>query len=511
MTDRSGRKDISWSPILFTAIALLAAASLLYRPWENVPLDVTDYSEILPLLERGDSFGDRLGNMVGYYGSHGRLNIVTSAYIVTLWELWGSWAPGWRISRTLVMALLIVFTLRLMATFRFSTSAAAAGAALLVVSQAAAANWLRLTGEPLASVTFVAALLVAAGYQRARRWRGRAALVAACVLVMVFTKETMLAAVPFVAIVGLSWHERAGFCRPIDSRRNVVLGSSIVAVSALALAPILWVAATAGSEAYARVYGHGALTAGRILEGLRIMLLPVASVPASLANWVFLCLVVGGWYLKFQEGPVPRRQTAAHLGLLLALPAAGGLVYWPWSRFMLFYALPFLLSPILLLAVAVAALGRVPIGRPWLVWCVLGLLVFVPATTTADHMSRYAAALRRVNFRLAETVADHPDADRIVVGVREVADQRWQGRAPTLRRYAAAVHGVAPPVADDVDCPRALELLRSQRGNELIVTYSYECGPLTDPSRVLEEPYSFVRPSLLRVEQDTVRAYVWEH
>lgn len=507
MTDRSGRTDVAWGPILFTGLVLLAAGSLLYRPWEGVPLDITDYSEILPLLEEGDSLGDRLSNVVSYYASHGRLNVVTSTYIVTMWELWGSWPPGWRFARALAMGFLIVVTLRLLVAVGLSTRAAAAGAALLVVSQVAAANWLRLTGEPLATLMFAGALLVATGYQGAPTWRGRAVLISACVIFMLLTKETMLAAVPFVAITGLFWREDAGLCRPARTRRNLALVASIVTASALALTPILWVTGTAGSEAYAAVYGRGALAPHRLLEGLRIMLLPVPAVPASLANSTFLVLVFGGWFLKFRQSAV-RRQTAERLGLLLALPLAGGLVYLPWTRFALFYGLPFLVGAVFLLGVATATLERGSRGRPWLVWCVLVLFVLLPSATTADHMSRYAAALRRVNWRLAEAVADYPDADRILVGVRELPDQSWQGRGPTLRRFAATIHGVELPTAEDVKCPKARELAR--RGeDEVIVTYSYECGQFPDPSRTFEEAYRFVRVIPLRVERDTVRGYVW--
>ncbi len=55
-----------WAVIGWT-FGLVALGFLVYRPWQPVPFDITDFSEMLPLFSGSDTSLGRLDAVLSYY------------------------------------------------------------------------------------------------------------------------------------------------------------------------------------------------------------------------------------------------------------------------------------------------------------------------------------------------------------------------------------------------------------------------------------------------------------
>jgi hypothetical protein len=125
----------------------------------------------------------------------------------------------------------------------------------------------------------------------------------------------------------------------------------------------------------------------------------------------------------------------------------------------------------------------------------------------AAHDSRSAIAARRINHVLVKDLAEHPSADSIVVAMRFLPTQLWQGRGPTLGRYAkvALPDGHIPEVSDAL-CLATLPMLREGVGNAALVTYSDQCGafPIPVPARNLRYYFTYLAWPSLAPKRDSL-------
>ena len=70
-----------WRLVLI-ALAGLAVAGYVYRPWVGLPFDIWDFREFVPLLRRTPGALAQLRDLLGYYASHGRQNALFYATFV---------------------------------------------------------------------------------------------------------------------------------------------------------------------------------------------------------------------------------------------------------------------------------------------------------------------------------------------------------------------------------------------------------------------------------------------
>lgn len=493
-----------------TFLSLMGLALLIYTPWQAVPFDILDFSELLPILRRSDSLLDAFRNVAAYYGDHGRSNLITSAFIALNWEVFGEVPVAWRLFRTIVMGLALAFTIRFLARLGFSTLALAGGAAIMVVALSSAGNWIRLTGEPIAYVCLIVALDVGAGYREGERWRWRLTALASLVLAMLLTKETMLATVPAVAMVALCADSRFVGSRPQGGDRTRALAAVLLGVAVLFAVWAWWVAARSSPEAYVDTYGRVEISIASLTVAVQRILFPMGDVVGPLAWWhaLFASFVIAGCVLALSGVEKGRARLLIALGSYLIL--AGAVVYLPWGRFEFFYGLPFSLGTILLVTVATEELMRRAGSNRSLVFGGLIIALATPATLSQLFAAR-TYATRDLNWEIAGELSRFAAVDSFVVAVEGLPAQPWQGSAATLRRVGTLLRprsGASLPPAVDKECESALELTDGAPFPVAVLSYDPGCGPLPDADRTWVRGYDYAKVPGFAAAHDEIRAYL---
>lgn len=490
----------------------LGLAGFLYQPWRRVPFDIVDYSEFLPLLLQHHTMAGRLGAFTEYYGSQGRLNLLSYLLLIGKWMGFGWNTVGWQVARFAQMAGVVAgvyFLLRRLTAGRWGP---AAGAALFITAGTAAPAWIRLTmGEPLGLVFLLGAAGIAVQYQTTRRWRLSGVMIGLLVAAALLTKEMLVGAAPFLLLLAWCFVAPGRLAMPRRSERNVWVLATTAAAGAAVLVPVAMVGLNVSSDAYSAQYGAASMSIGRLIDLLTRMVLPARASYAPYlrplllpANVIFLGIVLVGWRVGLRE-PATRAHRMALGAIALSLPVVGAVLYLPWPQFNDFYGLPFLLGPALLLAMAVSFIENgMPRGR-WIMYAgCLGLL----ATTAAfaQYAARAAMARREVNREVVTAIVERPGLDSVVVAMPYLTTQRWQGTGPTLGRYAAALSpGVAVPSVSDALCRETLPLFQRGGGRAMLVSYADGCGSFPRPTSSTRRYFTYIYWPTLSLRVDSVR------
>lgn len=518
----SSRATLARARLAVAATLALGLALVIYRPWHAVPFDIRDFSEFLPLLRGHPSFGGRMHAFAGYYASQGRLNLLSYLLIIGRWAAFGWHSAAWRTARFVEMCAVVAGAFVILRRFGAGRVGAAAGAALFIVASPAVQGWTRLTvGEPLGVLALLAMLHVAIGYRSSAHWRRDAATIALVLVATLLVKEMFVLVAPFVFAVALCVDAPGRVARPVWSPRIAWLAGAMAAAALVVLVPVAIIAMHASRAAYASQYGATSPGAGRVLSILLTFLLPVHPQLAPRVrplvfpgNWIFLLLVILGWRVALRgRGDGGDRAPVAILGALaLSLPVVAAAVYSPWPTVEDFYGLPALLGAALLVALAVTHVERRAPRRAWLAYAAC-LVMLAYATMTAEHVARSIDARQTVNAGLAESIASSDGRDSVVVAMRYLTAQRWQGTGPTLGRYARALHPDARvPAVTDALCAATDPLYSALHAptppRSVLVTFADQCGTFPDPSRTVREYYRYVFWPTLEVRTDSVRGDV---
>jgi hypothetical protein len=491
-------------------------AFFLYLPTRQRPFDLLDFSEFLPLLTAHNSWSDQFLALARYYlQDQGRTNVLPYGAITLKWGLFGNSVVSWQLARFIQMLIIVAGVYHLCRRLGASWSGAGWGSLLLVTAGSATDAWTRLTtGEPLGLMFLLAALGMAERFQQNPRWQRRANAIAMLLAGMVLCKETLVAAVPF--LLAIAW------CRQPDgtyawsgrSTRNIGLAVRTLGVMMILGLAIALIAANAHTEAFASQYGRETPSFLSSVVTFVLFLLPSrtglepasASLPANLA---FLALVGQGWWLQLRRDR-PSNSTAILLGALLLFPLAGTLVYAPWPLRELFYGLPFMITPAVLLARAVTSVEQRGGVARWLAQLTCAGIVAFTALQ-AHHLSRYKTARQEVNYSLATTLASLAGGDSGFVALKSTFAEGWRGPGPALMRYGRlmAPTGVMPIVVnvrcDDI--PRILSIVRNETTRALI-SYSNTCGPLPNRSHHIAQGFVYYDPARWSLKLDSLGADV---
>lgn len=276
------------------------------------------------------------------------------------------------------------------------------------------------------------------------------------------------------------------------------------------LVPVAVVALRASAGAYASDYGTGSPSLDRLLHSIVVILFPASgplgshlSLAHLFANLLFLALTIAGVTLARTDSGLTRLWSSLGASALV-LVAVGALMYLPWPYFQSFYGLPFLLAPALLMALAITSIERIRPSWRWAAYAAC-VAIFVQGASYAAHDSRSAIAARKMNRVLIGALATQPSADSIVVAMRYLPSQSWQGLGPTLGRYAKAVlPDQRIPDISDALCPATLPMLRQGVGNAILVTYSSQCGAFPMPARTLRYYYTYLQWPTLTPRRDSL-------
>jgi hypothetical protein len=481
------------------ALGLVATiiAVLLYRPWSPRPFDTVDFSEFLHILTGEGGPWDRLRGMVQYYvGEHGRLNVVSYAALVVKWELLGDHASWWRWARVAEMLAICGGVYALFRRLDAGRFGAIAGASLFLVSRLSGEGWTRLTmGEPLGLALMLGAMLLACGWRSDPSVR-RGGWIAVLIVLSILTKESLVGLVPLVWLIGLLRDADGRLTTPLPRAEAVRLSLWVGIPACITFGAAGLTILNAGGEGFGTLYSTSNLSFATFLEGVQRpwQIHGARSAPASWAlpgNSLLLLLSLGGIIAAFRRPEAERRHLLWVAGAAVVMATAFSLLYLPWPFESLYYAMPFLIGPALLLAVGMTAIER---GPAWgtraarIAWAMM-LLATLTSTERATHG---AIAVERVNGDLTAALAELDDTDSIVVGRLSRPAYAWVGTAPRLRRYilATGLADTMPPMTDRL-CDDVAELVRQRPPKVAIVSYLHWCGPLPEPARqfIATDPY----------------------
>jgi hypothetical protein len=492
--------------------ALLAL--VVYQPWRSVPFDMLDFSEFLPLLANNRSLLARFQALIAYYSQdHGRFNIIPYGMLALKWSLFG-WDPvTWQLLRFLQMSAIIGGTYYVLLQLRVSKVAAVLGALLFVTAGTATPAYLRLTmAEPLGTMFLLAASALALQYRRVKRWRLSALAVAGLLIATVLSKEMLVAAAPFVLLLGCCRRADLRFGPPRFDQRGIWLLAMATVGIALASIPIVWAALQVKPESFGGMYGRAGVSIQSVLGNWvsfslvqAPVFLPEGNTSFIVTNFVFLSIIAIGWRELFRARR-DRQHFVILLLIVLTLPGCAALIYSPWPQVQLFYGLPFLLGVSILFAQAVVGIETaLPRGR-WAAYIASGA-VFAGTSASAYHIAQLVYADRAVKFNVARELLNYPREDSVLYGVQRIPLVRWEGQGPTLRRYMVAVFETdAVPPINDVTCRQLRALEQQARLGTVLASSSLRCGPFLHPSKVFKEEYQYLGWPIPRIHIDSVRS-----
>ena len=460
-----------------TAVALLGSiAVLLFRPWEPLPFPIVDFGGWLVLLSSSGSAVDGFRALVAEHAREGRVNVLSMLYVAVNWALFGSHSLGWQLLRAGIMLAIIGTAYAVFRKLGANRGGALTGAAFFVITDSARSVWmLPQAMEHVATVLVLVATLVAASSDTsARSWRP-ATMIAAMLVLAIWVREPMVAAVPFVVLVALCHRGEGHLAPPQVDRRSVRLVAVVGgAVTILNVIPVVAVRSFERATGYASRFGVDNMSVGNVENVLAALMLPVTREPLFPANAMFI-LAIG---LAAIGMNARARRYRAMLLLASSLPLFAALIYMMWPSFPGNYALPYVPSIALAFALALSTLwGRSPIQRGIAV-ASASVVVGYGVLLTINDQGAYASA-RFLDAEMARIVSETPASQLIAV----VDDPRLAGGfGRGLSLYAAATRGKAPPQSSDVDCAAAVRLVASPTPGSLVVRPPGACDNAAFPA-----------------------------
>jgi hypothetical protein len=490
----------------------LALALALYAPWCARPFDMWDFPEFLPLLLRHRNVLAQFTSIVEYYSHEGRFSVLPYAFLALKWNAFGWHSALWQGTRFVQMVLIVIGAYWIIRNFVRNRAAAALAAGLFICAATAATAWIRLTmGEPLVLMFLLGAIALACRFQGSAHPMSVAVGIALLMVGILLSKEMIaVATVPFIVLLAWSRASDGTIERIRLSWRNGALLGICVVVLLPASVAIATVALRASSQAYISSYGSSPLTLETFLVRFTAFIIPAwpGRQPVALTapiNVCFLSLLAIGWSVALGRRE-QRGSTLRLLGLLLLLPALGALVYLPLPTFGDFYGLPFLITPAILLAVALDAIaGRFPAARR--LAYVAAVLVILGTAAQAKHNAGAVRARDEVNFALLDRISQYSFIDTVYVASPLGPRPGWRlgSRIAHSRTVYTHVGTARQPPIKDVSCGELRERERSDSGNVLFVSYSQVCGSIDHPSVTLIRRFSYLDPAALSVRPDSFR------
>jgi len=344
-------------PTLWLLLALpLGLALLIYHPWATLPLDIWDFREFVPILQRTSGGWPRFVALLEYYAHHGRTNPLFYGTFVIQYAWFGVSASGWQWLRVLWMSLDVVLVVVLCRRVGLRMTAGIAAAMVLVVASPAVRAWVQLMAEPQALAAILAAACIATSYRTTDRWQRSAFWMVLLVAVAFLSKEVVGSLGAVVLLIALLWNRAED--EPLVARRHVVLGVALAFVVLVEAVMLRTIRAQPGATGYGMAYGSGAMSLSRYAANLLAIMLPVRPGADALlgllypANVAAILVLVLGLTTRLRRRAAD--QQLLFVALLGFLPAIiGAAVYLPWPKFDSFYGLPFFVGPLMLYAAAV--------------------------------------------------------------------------------------------------------------------------------------------------------------
>jgi hypothetical protein len=488
---------------------MLAGAAFLYHPHHTLPLEVWDFREFLPILERHDGMGAQWQALLEYYSTHGRMNPLFYLTFVVQFNIFGMDATGWQMVRFVVMAVDVALIAGLALRLGTSEWGATLSAALFVVATPVVSGWVQLMAEPLALLALLLAIHGTLGLHTAPRGTLRVLGILGSLACLFLLKEVVGILGALIVVLGaLGWPLPAWPSGAARQRSlGLTVGAMVLAVATLGM--IVVVRQTPDATGYGMAYGSAPLVVGRLWHNVAAIVMPVRSEGRAMqsllypTNLLLLALLGGALVVVWRRRVAVQRWYAVALGA--AMPLLGALAYWPWPKFDAFYALPFFLGPALLLGAALTVIEGEGKRTAWIGRCMAMLAVGYAAIPASRSVEATGARIE-LNASVARLLGRFSAADTILMLGPASGARRLPVRGEELRDYALALHLATReqmPVVVDADCP-AYRPGASER--TVFVSYSYGCGRFPAPKVRLMTTYGWRDWLTLAPMRDTLSA-----
>jgi hypothetical protein len=496
-------------------IAGIGLALALYQPWRSVPFDILDFSEFLPILQGESTFASRLASLIRYYAQeHGRFNVLPYALLALKWTFFQDNSVLWQTARFAQMSLVVVGAFLVLTRLGIPRRAAVVPALLFITAGTAAPGWTRLTmAEPLGTLLFLAAALLACGYPESTAWKQRALGISGLLVAAVLAKEMLVGVIPFVLLLALRNPLGSARGTPWSPQAGWLIVSVGAGVAAAAL-PIVLLAIQAPPQAFAGLYGEAPPRVSHFVLNFLLFSLPASPVLLAqnmqsflLTNYLFFVLITFGYWQALRARIVDRAWLVLS-GIALTLPLAAAVLYLPWPQVQPFYGLPYLMGSSILLSQALAGTENGPPVARWF-GRLASALILVGTATTSQRLATMSFAQREQQFQVARYIAESQPLDSLRFAVRKRPPVAWEGTGPTLGRYTEAVFNTSRLAAADILCDDARELLLNPPARTLLISVSFECGPLPSPQHVVVGRYRYISWPVLGIREDSIRADFW--
>lgn len=475
-----------------------------YRPDRNLPFDFIDFSEFLPLLQP-ESLGDRFAALLDYYaGQHGRVSVVTYAWLAAKWGLFDDHTPSWQWLRFLTMWAIVILTYRLCRRLRLSSIASVVGSSMFLFSAPAIDAFVRLTtGEPGGLLLVVGMCGIALWSRPIGGEAGVALILAVLAAVLILTKEMLVATISLPMM--LAYFESRLESSVPRGRFRTVMVSLLLSSAVCSVAVLLWIA-KAPEGAFSADFGTTVAPLSQVVANTLLALFPFdpgTSFPGrilGIALLSYIAMLVWGW--RWALGPTSESGRMNRWLLLAGLlfPVTGALIYMPWPAYQRFYALPYLLGGTLLVAVAIHGIGsrsRPVLSVALIIWAVFLAAGASEASAYANRMAARQVVNRAAVARLSSLRAL---VDTVLVPTNQRVPAEWQGIGPTLERYGKAL-GLEMPIVRNTPCEGPNATTAPKRS---YLAFSALCSGFRAPDPIV---LRYQRPRLFerRVDTDSLR------
>jgi hypothetical protein len=389
------------------------------------------------------------------------------------------------------------------------------GGSLYAMGSVPAAAWLRLTGEPIGTLFLLGAAALAHGWSDAQPSKRRMVALALCLTGMLFSKETLVACLPFLCGIAMCWSAKTDLTRPRLTPWTMQFVGICLATCVVLGVALLWAASLQRPDAYSTLYGASVISSRGILTRGTQLALPVSyytdlwRLLVFPPNFVFVsCIVLG--LVGLMRGRQHNQTTAGKLLISGSLPAAGIAVYLPWPRFEHFFWLPFLFGIALGIAVLVDSSTSGARSRLFVILC--WLFVLTGSGLHAFGLAQQTKAQRRLNYAVAREIAIFEPTDSVLIASGNLTSQPWQNPAATLSRYVRAV-GLTPvpPILVDTECRDGQRFIPgSEASYRVAMVYESGCGHAPHATRTIEHAFRYFEWSGLTFARGVQRVAVIE-
>jgi hypothetical protein len=172
------------------------------------------------------------------------------------------------------------------------------------------------------------------------------------------------------------------------------------------------------------------------------------SVIESLALIAYIGGMLGAWAIAIRDHRLPSRWWLLLFGL--GLPIAGALVYAPWPKYRLYYALPFQIGTALMAGIAATRLlsdsRQLRIGT-FAAFALIG----APMLTFAHSYLSFLDASRRMTRDTAAWLGEAPGSNPVAVELCGMPLQHFSDYDYFLQSYSQSM-GLNPPAVREAAC-----------------------------------------------------------